>query len=353
MFIRNPWYVAGWDKEVPREGFLARTIINVPLALWRDEQGTVVAFEDMCCHRGAPLSRGRREGDCVRCLYHGLLFDRAGQCIEVPSQDGVPPNARVRTFPVIERHRWIWVWMGDAAQADPALIPDTHWLDDPQWRSLDGYTRYETNYLPICDNLLDLAHLPYVHPTTLGGSEDYARSPATVERLERGVKVTRWAIDTAPPAFLQKVRPYAGRVDRWNIYEFLVPGIFLMDSGMSPTGTGAREGKREDAAEFRGCQALTPESENATHYFFAHPHNFAIDRPEVTASIHESVVAAFKEDREIVTAQARNLALRPDFKLVAIRADQALMQYRWLVDRMLEQEARPVAHLKVDAAASD
>ena len=201
MFIRNTWYVAGWGEEVPYEGFLARTIINVPLALWRDAEGAVVAFEDMCCHRGAPLSRGRREGDCVRCLYHGLLFDRSGRCIEVPSQDSVPANTRVRTFPVVERHRWIWIWMGDADRADPALIPDTHWLDDPQWRSLDGYTRYETNYLPICDNLLDLAHLPYVHPTTLGGSEDYARSSATVERLERGVKVTRWAMDTAPPAF--------------------------------------------------------------------------------------------------------------------------------------------------------
>ena len=120
---------------------------------------------------------------------------------------------------------------------------------------------------------------------------------------------------------------------------------------MSPAGTGAREGRREDAAEFRGCQALTPESENATHYFFAHPHNFAIDRPEVTASIHESVVAAFKEDRVMVTAQAQNLALRPDFKPVAIRADQALSQYRWLVDRMLEKEARLLPRMKVNAAA--
>jgi len=105
MFIKNTWYVAGWSKEVPQDGFLARTILGLPLALWRDQAGKVVAFEDMCCHRGAPLSRGRREGDTVRCLYHGLLFDRAGKCIEVPSQDTVPANACVRTFPVVERHR--------------------------------------------------------------------------------------------------------------------------------------------------------------------------------------------------------------------------------------------------------
>lgn len=342
MFVRNTWYVAGWSGEVPADGFLARTILGTPLALWRDESGAVVAFEDMCCHRGAPLSRGRREGDRVRCMYHGLLFDRSGSCVEVPSQVGVPPNARVATFPVVERHRWIWIWMGDAAKADPALIPDTHWLDDPAWRSLTGYTHYDSNYLLICDNLLDLAHLPYVHPTTLGGSEDYARSPVEVERIDRGLRVTRWALNITPPPYIQKVRPYDGPVDRWNIYDFVLPGIFLMDSGMAPAGTGAPEGTRRDAVEFRGCQALTPESETSTHYFYAHPHNFAIDRPEVTASIHASIVEAFQEDRAMVMAQARNLALRPDFKMTAIRADAALSQYRWIVDRALEAEAAPV-----------
>jgi phenylpropionate dioxygenase-like ring-hydroxylating dioxygenase large terminal subunit len=341
MFIKNTWYVAGWSKEVPQDGFLARTILGLPLALWRDQAGKVVAFEDMCCHRGAPLSRGRREGDTVRCLYHGLLFDRAGKCIEVPSQDSVPANACVRTFPVVERHRWIWIWMGDVAKADPALIPDTHWLDDPGWRSLEGgYTHYDTNYLLICDNLLDLAHLPYVHPTTLGGSEDYARNPATVEMMERGLKVTRWALNTAPPPFIQKVRPFDGLVDRWNVYDFLIPGLFLMDSGIMPAGTGAQQGNRENAAQFHSCQALTPESETSTHYFYAQPHNFALDRPEVTASIHQSIVQAFEEDRAMITAQAQNLAKRPDFRMTAIRADLALSRYRWLVERTLAEEAK-------------
>lgn len=345
MFIRNTWYVAGWASEVPADGFLARTVTGTPLALWRDLAGGIVAFEDMCCHRGAPLSLGRREGDRVRCMYHGLLFDRAGQCVEVPSQDRVPPNLRVRSFPVVERHRWIWVWMGDPGRADPDLIPDAHWLDDSAWASLEGYTHYDTHYLPICDNLLDLAHLPYVHPTTLGGSEDYSRHPAEVELMERGVKVTRWALDTAPPAFVQQVRPFPGRVDRWNIYEFLIPGIFLMDSGMKAAGTGARGGDRTDAAAFRGCQALTPETATSTHYFFAHPHNFAIDQPAVTRSIHDNVVAAFEEDRAMITAQVRNLALRPDFRMLPIRADQALGQYRRLVDRILQEEAVAVSPL--------
>ncbi len=338
MFIKNCWYVAGWASEVGRDNFLARTITGLPVVIWRDGEGRPVAFEDRCCHRGAPLSLGRREGDFLRCMYHGLKFDSSGACVEIPAQEHIPASVRVNTFPIVEQHEWLWIWMGEPNKADPALIPDTHWLSDPAWRHLEGYTHYETNYLLIADNLLDLAHLPYVHPNTLGGSPDYAKSQAQVEALENGVRITRWALDIEAPPFVQKVKHYPQNVDRWNIYDFVLPGIFLMDSGMSPTGTGATEGKRVDAAEFRGCQALTPETENSTHYFFCHPHNFAIDQPEVTASVHQSVVVAFEEDRTMVTAQSRSLSLKPDFKMIPIRADRALGIFRAQVQKTIDAE---------------
>ncbi|MNS52974.1 Toluene-4-sulfonate monooxygenase system iron-sulfur subunit TsaM1 [compost metagenome] len=342
MFIKNTWYVAAWDKEVTAQGLFARTLIGVPVLMYRNRAGEVVALEDRCCHRGAPLSVGRREGDCVRCMYHGLKFDATGACVEAPAQARIPPQARVRTFPVVERHRWIWIWMGDPERADTSLIPDTQWLDHPDWRSQDGYIHYDVNYLLIADNLLDFSHLPFVHPTTLGGGEDYAAVSPKVERLQDGVRITRWTINTEAPAFAAKVKDWPGRVDRWNIYNFTIPGILVMDSGMAPTGTGAQEGHRVDAAEFRGCQALTPETESSTHYFFAHPHNFAIDRPEVTASIHQSVVTAFDEDRAIITAQQRSLALAPDFKMVPLSIDAALSQFRWVVSRRVEEERQAV-----------
>ena len=69
MFVKNTWYVAAWDNEVGDEGLFSRTIIGVPVLMYRDSAGRLVALEDRCCHRGAPLSVGRREGDCVRCLY--------------------------------------------------------------------------------------------------------------------------------------------------------------------------------------------------------------------------------------------------------------------------------------------
>lgn len=337
-FIGNCWYVAAWSREVGEEALLARTIAKVPIVLWRDEKGRVAALEDRCCHRGAKLSMGRSEqgGARLRCMYHGLLFDRSGLCVEAPAQGRLPPQAHVRAFPVVETHQWIWIWMGDPELADPALVPDTRWLDHPDWRSQQGYLHYDVNYLLIADNLLDFSHLPFLHPTTVGGSLDYASVMPKVERRERGVRLTKWVPDTEPPAYSRNYAKFAstGRVDRWMDYDFLVPGILLMDSGMVPRG-GDREGEN---IAFRGCQALTPETESSTHYFFAHPHNFLIDRPEVTAEIHAGIVHAFEEDREMITAQQRNLALDPDFRMVPLGVDAALNQFRWIVDTLIAQE---------------
>jgi vanillate O-demethylase monooxygenase subunit len=133
MFIKNCWYVAAWSHEVGANDLLARTIIGVPAVFWRHSDGHVVAFEDRCCHRGAPLSIGRREGDSLRCMYHGMLFDGSGACIDIPCQEKIPPGTRVRSLPVVERNRWIWVWMGAPAQADAASIPELPWLSDPAW----------------------------------------------------------------------------------------------------------------------------------------------------------------------------------------------------------------------------
>ena len=51
-------------------------------------------------------------------MYHGLLYDRTGAVTEIPGQDLIPPNAKVRAYPVREKHSWVWVWMGDAAACD-------------------------------------------------------------------------------------------------------------------------------------------------------------------------------------------------------------------------------------------
>jgi vanillate O-demethylase monooxygenase subunit len=340
MFVKNCWYVAGWSHEVSTSALFARTICDTPVVFWRDRAGVVQALVDRCCHRGAPLSCGRREEDGIRCMYHGFKFDSGGRCIDIPGQDRIPEGARVQPITVLERHRWIWLWLGDPRLADSGLIPDTHWLDDPDWACTPpGYLHYEVNYQLLNDNLLDFSHLSFVHPSTLGGSEEYAQLRSKVERRERSLHITRWFMDRPAPPFVEKFIGQAGNVDRWNNYEFSLPGVLVMDSGFAPAGSGAQRGDRENALEFRHCQAVTPETDNTTHYFFAQPRNFSKVDAEVNQALHKSILLAFEEDRAIITAQAKSLrSAPPGFAMFPCGMDAAPTQFRWLMDRALQQE---------------
>ena len=118
MFLKNAWYVIAVSEEI-KDAPLGRVVLGEPIVLWRTEEGVPVALEDRCCHRQAPLSVGLVKGNQIQCGYHGLTFDAEGTCVEVPSQERVPPGAKVRKFPVYENYGWIWIWMGDPSNADP------------------------------------------------------------------------------------------------------------------------------------------------------------------------------------------------------------------------------------------
>src|SRR6478735_12814971 len=143
MWIRNAWYVAAWTHEIEPDRIHARTIIDQPLVIYRTSGGGIVALEDRCPHRFAPLSMGRLEGDNLRCLYHGMRFGPDGRCNEVPGQDTIPKQACVRRFPALDFEGWIWVWPGDPAKADEALVPRTVSTADPAWRLHKGGISYD------------------------------------------------------------------------------------------------------------------------------------------------------------------------------------------------------------------
>jgi phenylpropionate dioxygenase-like ring-hydroxylating dioxygenase large terminal subunit len=339
-FIHDSWYVAAWDHEVTADGLFARRLLGKPLVFYRTAEGGVVALDDRCCHRAAPLSHGKKEGDCVRCQYHGLKFDASGICVEMPGQDRIPPLARVRSYPVVERDRFVWVWMGSPEKADPGAILDFFWHDHADWRMLPGYIHYQAHYQLVVDNLLDFSHLSYVHPTTLGTAQ-VAQVRATVESQGDSLRITRWALNDEMPPNHRRVARFDGPVDRWQIYTWHPPAFMRMDAGSAPAGTGAPEGHIADVAmKFRHTSVQTPESSHSTHYFFCQARNFNLDNAAMTEAIHQDVCTAFAEDRQMIEAQQRTLDSCPDFRPVPSVHDQALTLARQLLRRRLQaQEA--------------
>lgn len=337
MFVKNCWYVAAWDHEVLADTLLARTIIGESVLVYRKTDGTAVAIDNRCAHRHAPLSLGRKEGDAVRCQYHGLKYASDGRCVEIPGQDTVPPKLRVRSYPVVERQRWLWVWMGDAARADEALIPQTFSLADPDWRYKPGYLHYDTDYLLICDNLLDFSHLSFVHEKTLGGSPNIAQARPEVTRIPRGLRVTRDVRNTVPAPYHARLASFPGKVDRRFGYDFVVPGVLMMKTHAKPVETA--DDDMTGALQFHSCQALTPESENSTHYFFMQAHNFRLHDATITEAIYQSLCTAFEEDRRMIQAQQNLIASSSPAPMHPIAADLALVQFRRVVQELLDAES--------------
>jgi phenylpropionate dioxygenase-like ring-hydroxylating dioxygenase large terminal subunit len=340
MFIRNAWYVAGWAGEIAKDAILARKFLDEPVILYRTASGAVTALADRCCHRHAPLSKGRLEGEAVRCMYHGLKFDPSGRCIEIPGEANVPSKYKVRTYPVVEKDSVVWIWMGEAARADPAAIVDWPFLADPAWARKEGYLHYDADYLLIVDNILDFSHLPYVHENTIGTAA-FAQNRPTFQNTDYGMHIDNTAYDDMPSPHFKKLGGFTGQVDRWNIYDFHIKGnLLLMDAGSAPAGEGGPKGDRGNAIEFRHFTALTPETETTTHYHFAHPRNFKLDDRELDDQVLNMILTAFTEDKEIIEAQQRVIDTDTPHTspMMAISADGPVYRIRRTIDRIIAEE---------------
>ena len=338
MWIRNAWYIASWAGEITGEKLFARTILGEPVILYRAEDGEVTALEDRCCHRHAPLSKGRLEGDAVRCMYHGVKFGPSGQCVEIPGETRIPKKYRVRRFPTVEKQKLVWIWMGDADLANPDDIVDWPYLDDAGWSYAEGYLHYKASYRLGVDNFLDFSHLPYVHENSLATAA-YAELRPQIEQTAFGLRISNIADDGVPAPMYKKFGGFQGNVDRWSIYDYHTRGNCLLgDFGAAPVGEGGHQGDRKNAVEFRHISAMTPETETTSHYHFAQVRNFGLEVDGLDEKVLETVFEAFYEDREIIEAQQEIIDANPGAPMLPIAADKALIHIRRETDRIISAE---------------
>ena len=337
MFLRNAWYVAAWSDEL-RDRPLGRRICNDPIVLFRDSQGRAAALEDRCCHRGAPLHRGTVVERGIECGYHGLIIDGTGRCVHVPGQSHIPDNARVKGYPVVEKNQLVWMWMGDAAKADPAKIIDFPYHDDPgKWPNRHDILPIKGNYLLMVDNLMDLTHAGYLHAKTIGGNPpEHVEAEMKTERTPTGVKFVRWMKNSQPPPTYVKAAGFQGRVDRWQDFEFVAPASVLQWTGAADVGTGAPQ--RDGAFQIRLFHGLTPETESSCFYFWSVANGYRQNEPEATEQLYSEVAPTFLEDKAMVEGQQARLEELGEDTLVNIHSDTTRMQMRRTVQRMIEEE---------------
>lgn len=299
-FVRNAWYVAGWSRDFGEE-LRALEIVGQRLVMFRASDG-IKALEDRCPHRQLPLSKGKRIGDTIQCGYHGMTFDGGGQCVRVPGQSNLPKSAYVDAYPVEERHGIVWVWMGDPEIANPDEIFDLPEFSDPNWHAHQGDALHiKSHYLNVAENLVDPAHVSFVHPTTLGNAAS-ENVPVHVSTSGDVIRAWRWIRDAPPIGFFQKFGGFSGNVDRWHYYDLHLPSTAVIDFGSIATEENCPEEERDRGVRIFALHFVTPVDAHNTIDHWMHLRNTAQGDEAASEQMDAMFRVAFAEDKEILEA---------------------------------------------------
>jgi nitrite reductase/ring-hydroxylating ferredoxin subunit len=302
-FINNAWYMAAWSDEVG-EGLLHRRLFGLPIVLYRLGDGRVCALEDRCPHRFAPLSRGERLGDTIRCGYHGLTFDAKGMCVHNPYSQRIPPGASVRAFTAQERDGIVWLWAGEAAEIDHDGVPRFDVLKSASGpEPIRGYVRMNANYEFGTDNLMDLSHIEFVHKGSFAGAGVIFAGKHEVHQNGGYLHSNWWMPGVPAPAHTYGIYPRDMLTDHWLDMRWEAPATMLLEIGATPQGA-----PRDQGVIVRQAHILSPETEGTTHYFWATTRASATASAEGDSMLRALMSQAFDvEDKPMIEAAYRNL----------------------------------------------
>ena len=341
-FLTNAWYAATWSDEVGQALF-ERTIIGRSILFYRNSSGEAVAMDNACPHRSAPLHMGKLHDDVIECPYHGLKFNQQGQCVYNPHGNGkIPSRARTRTYRVEEIHDMLWIWMGDAAEADPATIPDFSCHTDDRFPTVKGVIEMDGYYELITDNLMDLTHVEFVHEGILG-SDAIKRGEHHVHQAGTTIWSNRWCPDgLAPPAWDALFNHYGKPVDHWLYMRWDAPAHMLLDVGITPTGR-----PREEGIYIYGTDILTPRDDGSTYYFWGVSASNGHDGPHILEQWEAAIKAAFGgQDKPMIEAQHALIRQRggndiDDVEHVMLQTDSGPVRCRRALRELINNQGTP------------
>lgn len=226
--VLNAWYVACRADELGASQPLGRTLLGVPIALFRDASGAPAAVLDRCPHRNVPLSLGRVSNGELVCRYHGWRFDGGGRLRAVP---GLPivdnealdrPGRNVNAFPCREQDGYVWVFM-DAKQApahEPFALEQVRW---PGYLTVRQEVTVEGTLHSTLENILDVPHTAFLHGGLFRQEQKKNEIVAHVRRTQLGVEA-EFVGEPRPEGIAARIlSPSGGVVEHTD--RFILPSI--------------------------------------------------------------------------------------------------------------------------------
>lgn len=338
IFVEHAWYVVAWSRDVTRSP-IGRTVLGQDIVLYRTEDGAAVALADRCPHRSYRLSKSRVVGDAIACGYHGFTFDTRGRCVAIPSQEHIPSGFRTRHYPLVERWQWIWIWMGPPDEADASLIPDHHMAG----LTVDGWVAepgcdfvVQARYQLFNENLLDLTHLSFLHPETIG-SPEIAKSKVRIEVAGRTVRVLRDTLDEeATPPYAKRLGIVGGLIDRHHETTFIAPGFHLIDVTIRQAQSTVNGTPSATYGRHKTIHAITPETATTMRDFWAFTRTYNRSA-DVTTYLRESISGVIRQDIDALETIELLLRERDGAADYNCAADEASLRGRRVVQALLRE----------------
>ena len=311
--IARYWYPIALAREVS-ESPLGVKLLDQPLVVYRMADGQTVIADDICPHRGVPLSLGQGDGRGITCAYHGFRYGAEGRCVNIPAhpQAKIPSRLNLRTYPAVERYGLIWTCLAADADAEPSIPSHPHWDDaafqqiNCPWIDIAAFAGRQV------EGFLDVAHFSFVHLKSFGNPEnpvvpDYKPVPTSDGfEVEYWSSVSNYGIgveDSTEPGF-QWLRHFRLHVPFTATLVVHFPG----DGRLSI------------------MNAASPVSARMTRMFAPICRNFDTDQP--VQGVYDFNRIVFEEDRAIVEVQKpENLPLDPKLE-VHVPADRSSIAYR-------------------------
>jgi len=166
-FPKRWWYPVCRSASLGRRP-LGVTLMERPLALFREGGGRPCAVLDRCAHRNAPLSLGSVQAGEIQCPYHGWRYDGEGRCRAVPGleAEASSPTRDVEAHAAVEQDGFVWVWGEPGAEPSgrPFALP-----------GLPATTVFpcdlDCTLHAALENTLDVPHTAFLHGGLFRGTE--------------------------------------------------------------------------------------------------------------------------------------------------------------------------------------
>jgi vanillate O-demethylase monooxygenase subunit len=268
---------------------------------------------------------GQVVGNDIQCRYHGFRFSCEGKCVSIPGENAIPAVITVDTFPVIERHQMIWIWLGHAALADPATIPTWPWLERPGFTHLHFDYVFDVPMMSIVENLLDLSHVHFLH--RLLGADNLIHDSERMKTWREGAGVY----------FSRKLRK-GNRVKPGTYLD--VGGAYLLPSICLTTSQFRKDETDEVLAEpmTMVMHCLTPQDESSTRYMPIRSWN-ALTRPQDIAALEYQTKVTIDEDKGMLEAQHRVRLRSTGAAERLVRSDGAAVDAHRMFEEALRNQA--------------